>query len=322
MRFNDRARLDTSQVRDQRGSGGGIGGMFGGGSGGGGLGNLGGLAKGGGGLGIVIVIGFIIYSFVSGSGGSAGNVLNSMLGGSGVQAQTDNTQLEANCKTGADANSNSDCALVAIVNSVQAYWTSQLQTSGTTYRNAPTVWFTSSVQTGCGAASSGVGPFYCPADQHVYVDLAFFQTLKSQFKANDEIFTQAYVLAHEYGHHIQNLLGTSDRVGSATGPTSGSVRLELQADCYAGAWGHNATTVPGSDGEILVQDITQADLNAALQAADHIGDDYIQTNLGSGRPNASTFTHGTSEQRRHWFTVGYQSGNPADCNTFDTDDLG
>jgi len=333
MKFNDRARLDTSQVQDRRGGGGGgggggfgLGGLGGGGRSGGGMG---GLAKGGGGLGVLLVIGIFIFtqcqggSSSSGTGGGLGNILSQMLGsGSAVQAEADNTQLEANCQTGADANTNSDCALVAIVNSVQDYWTSQFQTSGTTYREADTIWFQGSVNTDCGAATSGVGPFYCPADQLVYVDLSFFTTLKTQFKANDEIFTQAYVLAHEYGHHVQNLLGTSTRVGSATGPTSGSVRLELQADCYAGAWAHNASTVPGADGEILVSDITQADIDAALVAADHIGDDYIQANLGSGRPDPSTFTHGTSEQRRHWFSLGYQSGNPVDCNTFDTDDLG
>ena len=273
------------------------------------------------------VIGFVIWQLISGNSGgttsAGGNILNSMLGGgSGTQAQADNTELEANCKTGADANSNSDCALVAIVNSVQSYWTTQLQSSGTTYKVVPTVWFSNQASTGCGAASSGVGPFYCPADQNVYVDLSFFETLKTQFNANDAVFTQAYVLAHEYGHHVQNLLGTSSRVGSGSGPTSGSVRLELQADCYAGAWANHASTVPDASGQTLITDITQADIDGALQAADHIGDDYIQANLGSGTPDPSSFTHGTSEQRRHWFSVGYQSGNPAACNTFDTDDLG
>ncbi len=325
MKFNDNARLDTSQVQDQRGSrrggGGGLGGLGGIAGGGGGLG---GLAKGGGGLGVLLVLGVLAFMAFSGSGGGTvtGNVLNSMLGGGTNSATADNTQLAANCKTGADANVNSDCAVVAIVDSVQDYWTAQFATSGTTYTKAPTVWFTGSVNTGCGNATSGVGPFYCPADKHVYLDLAFFQTLKTQFKANDAVFTQAYVLAHEYGHHVQDLLGTSQRVGSDTGPTSGSVRLELQADCYAGAWAHNASTVPGADGQILVTEITQQDIDGALQAANNIGDDYIQANLGSGRPDPSSFTHGTSAQRRHWFTQGYQSGDPAVCNTFDTDNLG
>lgn len=329
MKFNNRARLDTSQVQDRRGGGGGGGGR--GGLGIGGLGNLGGLAKGGGGLGVVLVIGIVIYMLVSGNSGStgggsssgSGNVLGSMFGGGdGAQAQADNAQLEAECPAGVDIGSNQDCALVAIINSVQSYWTTELQASGTTYQEADTVWFTDQVSTGCGSANSGVGPFYCPADQTAYVDLTFFTTLKTQFNANDELFTQAYVLAHEYGHHVQNLLGTSARVGQGSGPTSGSVRLELQADCYAGAWAHNATTVPDASGEVLITEISQADIDAALVAADHIGDDYIQANLGGGTPDPSSYTHGTSEQRRLWFTTGYQSGNPADCNTFDTDNLG
>ncbi len=328
MRFNDRARLDTSQVQDRRGGGGG--GGFGGG---GGLGGMlprggGGLGKAGGGFGLILVIGVVLWQMFGGStsGGStggSGNILSNMLNrGSSAPAQADNSELGANCTTGADANTNTDCALVAIVNSVQGYWTAQFQQSGTTYRESPTVWFQDNVTTGCGAATSGVGPFYCPADQQVYVDLAFFQKLKTQFKANDQLFTQAYVLAHEYGHHVQNLLGTSSRVGQGSGATSGSVRLELQADCYAGVWANHATTVPDATGEVLITDITAADISAALDAAGKIGDDYIQENLGNGQADPSSFTHGTSEQRQKWFTTGYQGGNPAQCNTFDTDDLG
>ncbi len=334
MRFNDRARLDTSQVQDRRGGGGG--GGFGGGFGGGMLPRGGGgLGKAGGGIGLLVVIGIVLWQMFSGGGGGStdggtggsatgsGNILSNMLGGgSGAQAQADNSELAANCRTGADANTNSDCALVAIVNSVQSFWTTELQASGTTYREADTIWFTDNVTTGCGAATSGVGPFYCPADQQVYVDLSFFQTLKTQFRANDELFTQAYVLAHEYGHHVQNLLGTSSRVGRETGPTSGSVRLELQADCYAGAWANHASTVPGADGEVLITEITDADIAAALDAAGKIGDDYIQSELGSGTVDESSFTHGSSAQREKWFTTGYRTGDPAACDTFGTDDLG
>ncbi len=324
MRFNDRARLDTSQISDRRGGGGGFGGGGFGFGGGGGRrgGGFGGVAKGGGGLGVLLVIAVVVYNMWSG-GGSSGNILNQMLtDGSGSSVTADNGELEANCKTGADANANSDCALVAVVNSVQAFWTDQFQQSGSTYQPAPTIWFTGQTNTGCGSANSGVGPFYCPADNNVYIDLSFFGTLKSQFRANDQMFTQAYVLAHEYGHHVQNLLGTSSRVSQAAGPSSGSVRLELQADCYAGAWANHAITVPGADGRILIESISQADVDAALQAAAHIGDDYIQSNLGDGSADPSSFTHGTSAQRQHWFTVGYESGNPVDCNTFETDSLG
>ncbi|AZI57066.1 hypothetical protein EH165_01670 [Nakamurella antarctica] len=331
MRFNDKARLDTSQVRDQRGGGGsgtgsgGLGSMFGGSSGnqrsGGGLG---GLAKGGGGIGVLVVIGVVIYTLVTGnSGGGAGGLLNQLLaGGNSSNAQADTKTLQKECTTGADANTNSDCALVAIINSVQGYWTDQLAASGTTYQETDSVWFTGQVSTGCGNASSSTGPFYCPADQLVYVDLSFFTTLKTDFKANDLIFTQAYVLAHEYGHHVQNLLGTSNKVGSAAGPESGSVRLELQADCYAGAWANHATTVPGADGQILIADVNQTDINGALDAAAKIGDDYIQSTLGSGTVDESSFTHGSSKQREKWFMTGYTTGSPATCDTFGASNLG
>ena len=144
------------------------------------------------------------------------------------------------------------------------------------------MWFTGQVSTGCGAASSGVGPFYCPADKTVYIDLSFYDQLQSDFGAEGGLFVDAYVLAHEYGHHVQDLDGTSSRVGTATGPTSGSVRLELQADCYAGVWAKHATTTPGADGQVLISEITSDDISRALDAAKRIGDDYIQTHLGDG----------------------------------------
>ncbi len=186
------------------------------------------------------------------------------------------------------------------------------------------MWFTGQVDTGCGAASSGTGPFYCPADKQVYIDLSFYNDLHSQFGAKGGLFVDAYVLAHEYGHHVQDLLGTSARVrAGATGPSSGSVRLELQADCYAGVWAHHATTTrtPGG-GPPLVSDITRDDISRALDTAGRIGDDYIQTHLGGGRVDRSAFTHGSSEQREKWFSTGYRSGNPADCDTFGTPNLG
>jgi predicted metalloprotease len=156
----------------------------------------------------------------------------------------------------------------------------------------------------------------------VYIDLSFWDELKTTFGANDAPFTQAYVLAHEYGHHVQNLLGTSDRVGTATGATSGSVRLELQADCYAGVWANHATTVPDASGQVLITEVTEADLQNAEQTAATIGDDYIQTNIAGQQVDSSQFSHGTSAQRQKWLLTGYQSGSPASCNTFDTDNLG
>ena len=277
MKFNDNAGLDASQVQDRRGGGGGGGGGFGGFGGGGlgvgGLGRGGGIAVGGGGLGLVVVVVIVLFNVFSGGGsGTAGNS-GGLLQGSGGGGTVDNGQLSASCKTGADANTNEDCAAVAIINSVQGYWADALAGSGTTYREADTVFFSRATSTGCGQGTSGMGPFYCPPDQLVYIDLAFWNELRTKFGANDAPFTRAYVLAHEYGHHVQNLLGTSDRVGQATGAGSGSVRLELQADCYAGVWANHATTVPDASGRPLISDITDADIQNAVQTAGTIGDD-------------------------------------------------
>ena len=186
-----------------------------------------------------------------------------------------------------------------------------------------TVFFSGGVQTSCGAASSGSGPFYCPADQLVYIDLSFFDQLQQDFGAQGGLFVDAYVLAHEYGHHVQNLLGTNAQVTPGeTGPTSGTVRLELQADCYAGTWANHAETVPDESGAPLIAEINQDDIDRALDAAARIGDDFIQENLGSGRIDQDAFTHGSSEQRQKWFMTGYESGDPNRCDTFATNDLG
>ncbi len=320
MKFNSNARLDTSQVQDRRGSGGG--GMSRGGGFPGLPGGRGGLAVGGGGLGLLVLAAVVIFYFVS--GGSGGSVADStgLLQGASGNAAVNNNQLETSCRTGQDANTNDDCAVVAIVNSVQSYWGDEFAASGGTYQESDTVFYNGSTGTGCGQGSAGMGPFYCPSDQQVYVDLSFWNELKTTFGANDALFTQAYVIAHEYGHHVQNMLGTSDRVGTATGATSGSVRLELQADCYAGVWANHASTVPGADGQILITEISAGDLANAVQTAGAIGDDYIQSRLGGRNVDPSEFSHGTSAQRQKWLQTGYRSGDPAACNTFDTNDLG
>jgi predicted metalloprotease len=311
VRFDDDAGLDTSEVQDLRGSGGG----------GGGIGGR--VALGGGGLGVVGLIIYFVLSQLGGVsiGGGSGSSLGGGLGSVGSGQQVDNSKLASECKTGADANKNHDCAIVAIVNSVQDYWTQQFARSGSTYRKAPTNFFSGGVRTGCGSATSDTGPFYCPGDSEVYIDLTFFDELKTRFGAQGGLFTEAYVLAHEYGHHVQNLLGTSKK-GTGTGPTSGSVRLELQADCYAGVWANHASTTPTESGKPLLTDITQDDIASALDTASRIGDDYIQEKLGGGQVDRSKFTHGTSAQRKKWFTTGFQTGDPARCDTFGTNSLG
>ncbi|GAA3536914.1 neutral zinc metallopeptidase [Amycolatopsis ultiminotia] len=307
MRFDDGAGLDTSEVQDLRGSdGGGVGGR---------------VALGGGGVGLV---GLLIYFLMAQFGGTstAPHAADGVgLGDVSSGRQLDATTLAQKCRTGADANRDHDCAIVAIVNSIQDYWSGEFARSGQTYRTATTRFFNGGVRTGCGSATSDTGPFYCPADSHVYIDLSFFDELKSRFGAQGGLFTEAYVLSHEYGHHVQNLTGTSNR-GTGSGPASGSVRLELQADCYAGVWANHATSTPAESGKPLVQDVTQDDIFRALDTASRIGDDYIQSRLGGGDVDSSSFTHGTSAQREKWFTTGFQTGQPARCNTFGTGNLG
>ena len=307
MRYREGGRLDTSSVQDRRGGGGGLGGGRG-------------LAVGGGGLGLVGVIVVVLFQVLGGGGGAdVGSALGG-LGSLGQGEQADNAQLEQACNDSGDANDSVDCAVVADIDSIQDYWAGVL---GSDYQRTDTVFFSGQVQTQCGAASSGSGPFYCPADQLVYIDLSFFDDLQSRFGAEGGLFVNAYVIAHEYGHHVQNLLGTNQQVTPGeTGPKSGSVRLELQADCYAGTWANHAETVPDESGAPLIAEINQDDISRALDAASRIGDDFIQRNLGNGTVNQNAFSHGSSAQREKWFTTGYRSGDPAACNTFGTDDLG
>jgi uncharacterized protein len=307
MRYSDNAQLDTSGVQDARS--------------GGGLGRGGGIAVGGGGLGVLGVIAYLLVNLLGGGSNTGTDVLGRL--GSGGAQTADNTAVAKECRTGADANNKLDCAVVADIDSIQNYWSAELPKLGKTYDPSTTVWFTGQFSTGCGTASSGSGPFYCPADQQVYLDLSFYDDLRTQFGAQGGLFVDAYVLAHEYGHHVQDLLGTNAKVQQGqTGPKSGSVRLELQADCYAGAWANHATTVPDDTGQPLIIDVTADDIARALDTAARIGDDYIQKNLGNGRINQNAFTHGTSVQRKKWFTTGYQSGDPNVCDTFGTDNLG
>jgi len=226
------------------------------------------------------------------------------------------------CRTGEDANTDRQCGLVGVVNSVQAFWEQALpDQTGTAYQLANTNFFTGSVDTGCGQAGSDVGPFYCPADQNIYLDITFFDAmLEGQLGAEGGPFSEAYVLAHEYGHHVQNLLGTMGEVRTQQGPDSDAVRLELQADCYAGMWTKFATSVEDENGEVFILDLTQDDIDRALDAAAAVGDDRIQERT-SGRSNPETWTHGSARARQYWFAIGMQEGTVEACDTFSAQDL-
>jgi len=198
-----------------------------------------------------------------------------------------------------------------VLNDVQATWEQILPKAGTPYHHTKLVLFRDVTQSGCGTAQSATGPFYCPEDEKVYIDLAFFEELRDRFGAPGE-FAQAYVLAHEIGHHVQKLLGTESKVRrlqrgdpSQTNPLS--VRLELQADCYAGIWGHSTAQ------RKLIDD---SDVSAGLQAAAAVGDDRLQR-MANGRVSPESFTHGSSAQRTSWFRKGLSSGDPGVCNTFE-----
>jgi predicted metalloprotease len=285
MQFDDDAGLDTSEVQDVRGSripggratvGGGVAGL------------------------IALLLGLFFGVGPDQLGLSAGDEEP------GASASS-LAQVQQTCRSGRDANTEEDCRVVAVVNSVQDFWAQEFERSGGTYTRSPTVFFSERVGTACGTATSAVGPFYCPGDRKVYLDLGFFDELRTEFGAGGGPFAQAYVVAHEYGHHVQDLTGTLDRSQDGrTGADSNAVRVELQADCYAGVWGH-AT----QQRNIL----EQGDLEEALKAATVIGDDALQRQAG-GDVRPDSFTHGSSEQRARWFKRGFESGKLEACDTF------
>ncbi len=294
--IEDDVKLDTSQVEDRRGMK---------------LGK-GGIAAGGG-LGLILTIVALLFGQNLGgeSGSGVGDLLSQLQNLQNTEAGGDTpSTLETDCQTGADAEKRDDCLMVAFVNSIQKYWQAEYQRRGDSYRPAKTTFFTGQVQTACGTASSQVGPFYCPGDSKVYIDLGFFEELLKKLGAQGGPFAQAYVLAHEYGHHVQNLEGTLGQIGNdREGPTSKAVRSELQADCLAGVWVHHAE----QDG--IIRDVTDADIADALDAAAAVGDDRIQQKT-TGQVNPESWTHGSAEQRQQWFTTGFTSGDMDKCDTF------
>lgn len=284
MTFNPNARLDPGQITDRRG-----------------LGGRGGIALGGGGLGIAILIVYLLL-------GGNPNDLSTVLTDPGALTGPGGSALATDCKTGQDASTRNDCRVLGYVNSVQKYWSDEFATSGETYQPVDTVLFTEATSSACGTASAASGPFYCPNDQLVYLDLGFFDELRTRFGATGGSLAQGYVIAHEYGHHVQDLLGLLDAGGGGSGAQGQSVRTELQADCFAGVWTNHATSTG------FLEAISDAEIADALDAAAAVGDDRIQQET-SGQVNPEAWTHGSSAQRQKWFTTGYQGGDPAACDT-------
>ena len=284
------------QIEDRRGQGGGAIGFPSGGTsipipipGGKAGGGLGGI--------IVLVVLFLLFSGVLGGSGSIPGLGGLSGGGNAQPGGTLNPQ------------SDTDQQLAYIVDSIQTFWASTFQESGKQYPQTKLVLFDGATDSSCGPASAATGPFYCPADRKVYLDLGFFDELQSRFGASGGDFAMAYVVAHEFGHHVQTVLGISEQVQSmaAQDPSRQndlSVRQELQADCLAGVWANSAAT-----------DVQPGDVDEALSAAAAVGDDRIQQST-TGRIDPENWTHGSAEQRTAWFTTGYRSGNPDDCDTF------
>jgi hypothetical protein len=295
MRFNRRGRLDTSEVSDRRG-----------------FGRGGGIAAGGG-IGVVLLA---VLALCTGADPSSLFTNDAPVN----VPEGDGGSLEQECQVVADIEENPDCRFVLYVNSIQDFWDAEFARRGARYQEAVTTFFTSGVRTACGAASSQVGPFYCPADRGVYLDLGFFSELRNRFGVDAGAFGEAYVLAHEYGHHIQNLTGQMQQVEPGSGPTSDAVRLELQADCYAGTWAHHATTTPADDGRPLILELTDEDIRQGLSAAAAVGDDYIQERF-QGTVTPESWTHGSSEQRQRWFLAGLETGRLESCDTFSATEL-
>ncbi len=299
MEYRDNADLSGTRTRRVGSSGGG--------------GGLGGLGRGrlamGGGLGGIVVL--LLALLV---GPRLGINVTDLLGGGtgqGVGASVNPGGYETNC-AGVDVSKNRDCRWANYETAVQRYW-SQAHSG---YKKADMLLFSGGVSTACGSASSNMGPFYCSGDQTVYIDDAFVGQLLNQLGAAGGDAAELYIVAHEYGHHVQDLDGTLKSVKRDAGDGSQQVRLELQADCYAGVFFNNTLKDPASP----IKSVSKDDLMRITDAARSVGDDHIQQQQG-GFVNPESWTHGSSEQRQRWLGIGFESGNPASCDTFSATDL-
>ena len=300
MRFNPRAEIDQSQIETRTGGGGG------------GLSRLPIPGGGGGRLGlgtiIVIIIVVVVQQLASNGGGSSSS--------GGDQAATNS------CHSGADANGSESCAVDLFTNSVQDFWSKAYpDQTGKAYDEIRTVRFQGSTSSACGQASEDMGPFYCPDDKQVYLDTDFFDDmLTGQLGAEGGTFSIGYVIAHEYGHHIEDQLGLLARMRTQQGPESDSVRIELMADCLAGVWAKGAQETQDASGVPIISELTEDDVSRAVDAAQAVGDDRIQKR-STGTVDTDSFTHGSAAQRERWFETGLSKGTIKGCNTFGTDAL-
>ena len=289
MRFRKDAKLDPSQVEDYRGRGGGMPGGI--------------PMQLGGGGGIVVLLVVLAFMFLGGGGGLGRSRLARRPDGRtgpAAQASSRRSARRARTRTSARTVGSSPASTASRRTGHRAF---------RGYEPTATRLFDGSIQTGCGGASSAVGPFYCPNDRYVYIDLGFFDQLQSQLGARGGPLAEAYILAHEYGHHVQNLTGVLRSADRDTGPQGGQVRVELQADCYAGLWVGNALDTG------FIEDLTRQDVADALDAAAAVGDDRIQERT-QGRVVPESWTHGSAEQRQSWFVRGIEGSGPQSCDTF------
>ncbi|GAA1495956.1 KPN_02809 family neutral zinc metallopeptidase [Paeniglutamicibacter kerguelensis] len=296
MSFNDDARLDSNRVKDSRGHRGAK------------------IAAGGGGI-LVVLLAAIF------------GINPDMLAQLGLGGETPSEQTAtgapgiAECKTGADANARQDCRILATTQSLDSFWLSYLPKYNVKVAKPGVEIFSGRVDTACGPATSAVGPFYCPGDRVAYFDTAFFADLQNNYGSDGGALAEEYVVAHEYGHHIQNTIGTlAASQQGGTGANSGSVRVELQADCFAGMWAAYAAQTKDANGNTFMKPLTESDLRSALSAASAVGDDRIQK-AATGRVSPEGWTHGSAAQREAWFLQGYKTGDINKCDTLSSRNL-
>ncbi|MGL3804748.1 KPN_02809 family neutral zinc metallopeptidase [Paeniglutamicibacter sp. R2-26] len=296
MSFNDDARLDSGRVKDSRGRRGTK------------------IAAGGGGILVLLLAAMFGLNPEMLSQLGIGDAPASEQGPTGAPAIEE-------CQSGADANARQDCRILATTQSLDSFWLSYLPSFNVKVAKPGVEIFSGQVDTACGTATSAVGPFYCPGDRVAYFDTAFFADLQNNYGSDGGPLAEEYVVAHEYGHHIQNTIGTlaaSQRGG--TGPNSGSVRVELQADCFAGLWAGYAAQTKDANGNTFMKPLTEADLRSALSAASAVGDDRIQK-AATGRVSPEGWTHGSAAQREAWFLQGYKTRDINRCDTLSAKDL-